>query len=247
MFQPSASVASEEIAQFSRHAEDWWNPEGKFKPLHRLNPVRMGYVRDQICTYKERDPNNKQPLKGLRILDIGCGGGLMAEPMARLGAQVTGIDASEVTIGIAQQHAKSVGLTIDYKTSSAEALAKHSIKYDVITALEVAEHVADIPSFLAATASLLKPDGVFIGSTLNRTHKSFLLGIVAAEYILNWLPRGTHQWNKFIRPSEFVRHLEKAGLNAKDLTGLVFNPLRNEFHLSTDDLDVNYLVAATKT
>jgi len=246
MSQASASIAREEIAQFSSHADDWWNPEGKFKPLHKLNPVRIAYVRDHICRHKKLNLEGKKPLKGLKILDIGCGGGLMTEPLARLGGDVTGLDASEVTIEIARQHAQSVGLKINYQIASAEMLVERPQRYDVVTALEVVEHVADIKSFLGAISELLKPDGLLIMSTLNRTTKSFFLGIVAAEYVLNWLPRGTHQWNKFMRPSRLVHNLAELGINTHDITGLVFNPWCNEFQLSKEDFDVNYLLSATK-
>ena len=242
----SASVAPEEITQFSLHAEDWWNPEGKFKPLHRLNPIRLGYVRDQICVLTGRQAESRNPLKGLKILDIGCGGGLIAEPLTRLGGQVTGIDASDATIKIAREHAKNSGLAIDYRISSVEALAAKAERYDVVTALEVIEHVADRGSFMRAIAKVLKPGGVLMMSTLNRTPQSFLLGIVAAEYVLGWLPRGTHQWSKFVRPSELVQSLQGVGLNAHDMTGLIFNPLSQDFQLRKHDLKVNYLLAATK-
>jgi 2-polyprenyl-6-hydroxyphenyl methylase/3-demethylubiquinone-9 3-methyltransferase len=237
----STSIAFEEIDRFSQYAEDWWNPDGAFRPLHRLNPVRLAYVRDRACAYFGRPTGSRQSLKGLKILDVGCGGGLLAEPLARLGGAVTGIDASKETIAIANQHAKAMRLAINYHVSSVEELARKKMRYDLITALEVIEHVADVDSFLAGLTALLKPGGLLIMSTLNRTPKSFLLGIVAAEYILGWIPRGTHDWKKFIRPSELVKRLEENGLRASDLTGLIFNPLRGEFELRKDDLDVNYL------
>jgi 2-polyprenyl-6-hydroxyphenyl methylase/3-demethylubiquinone-9 3-methyltransferase len=240
----SASIETREIDQFSQHAEDWWNPAGKFKPLHRLNPVRVEYVRDQVCAHFGRK-TGRQSFKDLRILDVGCGGGLLSEPLARLGGQVTGLDASEETITIAKAHAKQSDLAIDYRNGSVEDLAKQKTRYDVIIALEVAEHVADMASFLDGIRKLLKPDGLLIMSTLNRTPKSFLLGIVAAEYILGWVPRGTHQWQKFIRPSELVSRLQGYGLTATDLTGLIFNPLTGEFELRRDDLAVNYMLTAS--
>ncbi|MGE3623978.1 MAG: bifunctional 2-polyprenyl-6-hydroxyphenol methylase/3-demethylubiquinol 3-O-methyltransferase UbiG [Bdellovibrionales bacterium] len=246
MPRSSASIAAEEIDRFSRHAADWWNPDGAFRPLHRLNPVRVEYVRDAACAHFRRSPQSRQSLKGLTILDVGCGGGLLSEPMARLGGKVTGIDASEETVAAARQHARAVGLAIDYQVASVEELAAKKTRYDFITALEVVEHVADMDSFFEALAGLLKPGGLLVMSTLNRTPKSFLLGIVAAEYIFGWVPRGTHEWNKFVRPSELVKHLETAGLTATDLTGLIFNPLRNEFVLSNNDLDVNYLATAIR-
>jgi len=237
------SIASSEIAQFSRHAQDWWNPDGAFRPLHQLNPVRLEYVRDKACAHFGRK-TGRAALKDLKILDVGCGGGLLAEPMARLGGNVTGIDASKETIVCAARHAKEGDLAIDYRVSSVEELARKKIRYDLITALEVAEHVADMDSFVASLAMLLKPGGLLIMSTLNRTPQSFLLGIVAAEYILGWVPRGTHQWNKFIRPSELAEKLEAKNLCVDDLTGFVFNPLTGAFELRKGELGVNYLLTA---
>ena len=232
----SASIAHDEIARFSAQAEEWWNPKGPFRPLHRLNPVRLAYIRDQVGG-----------LKNTRVLDVGCGGGLIAEPLTRLGAKVTGIDASHASIAVARQHADSMGLSIDYRATSVEDLARGKDRYDVITALEIVEHVADLPSFLRAIAALLKPNGTVILSTLNRTPKSFMLGIVAAEYVLRWVPRGTHQWKKFIRPSEMVAALEACNLTTTDLTGVTFDPLQSSFALDTNDLAVNYLLTAHRT
>ena len=205
----AASIATEEIDRFSQYAEDWWNPDGAFRPLHRLNPVRLEYVRDRACAHFGRDAGSRHSLKGLKVLDVGCGGGLLSEPMARLGGEVTGIDASKKTISVARDHAKAMYLKIDYRVSSVEEMARRKEKFDVITALEVIEHVADVRSFLGALSSLLKPGGLLIMSTLNRTPKSFLLGIVAAEYLLGWIPRGTHEWKKFIRPSELVKRVKR--------------------------------------
>jgi 2-polyprenyl-6-hydroxyphenyl methylase/3-demethylubiquinone-9 3-methyltransferase len=246
MPRPAASISDAEIAQFSRHAGDWWNPEGAFRPLHRLNPVRIEYVRDSACAHFERDPHTPRALKGLKILDVGCGGGLLAEPLARLGGAVTGLDASSEAIEVAHAHAEAGGLTVDYRLGSVEELAKKKTRYDLITALEIVEHVADLDSFIASLAGLLRPGGLLVMSTLNRTPKSFLLGIVAAEYVLGWVPRGTHEWKKFLRPSELVARLAGEGLQTTDLTGLIFNPLRNEFELRSDDLDVNYMLTAVK-
>jgi len=239
----AASISDAEIDHFSQHAEDWWNPDGVFRPLHKLNPVRLAYIRDRACAHFGRDAESRPSLKGLKILDVGCGGGLVTEPLARLGGAVTGIDGSENTIAIATRHAKASRLSIDYKVASVEELTKKKTRYDLITALEVVEHVADVDSFLKALAALLKPGGLLIMSTLNRTPKSFVLGIIAAEYILRWAPRGTHEWNKFIRPSELVSKLQKVRLHADDLTGMVFNPLRGMFELNKNDLEVNYLLS----
>ncbi len=247
MTSPRTTVQPEEIDQFSRHAADWWNPYGSFKPLHRLNPVRVQYVRDQICALRGfKATGKREVLRGISLLDVGCGGGLLAEPLALLGARVTAIDASAATIDVASQHAAEQGLEIDYRVSSVEDLAQKPQRFDVITALEIVEHVADIELFLTALTSLLRPGGVLILSTLNQTSKSYLLGIVAAEYILRWVPRGTHQWKKFIRPSQLVDRVAELGLTPCDLSGLVFNPLRQEFHLSQTDLDVNYFLTAIK-
>ena len=240
----AASIAAEEIDRFSQQAEDWWKPDGAFRPLHRLNPVRLEYIRDAACNHFNRNGQSRSSFKGLKILDVGCGGGLLAEPMARLGGTVTGLDASDTTIAAAKRHAKISDLDIDYQVSSVEELTEKKSRFDLITALEVIEHVADVDSFLAALAKLLKPHGLLIMSTLNRTPKSFLLGIVAAEYILKWIPRGTHEWKKFIRPSELMLKLEENGLHTENLTGLVFNPLGDEFELSARDLDVNYMLSA---
>ena len=244
--QPS-TVSPTEIDQFSSHAADWWNPKGSFKPLHRLNPVRVQYVRDQICALRGlKTTGKREVLRGISLLDVGCGGGLLAEPLARLGARVTAIDASAATIDIASQHAIEQGVDIDYRVSTVEDLAQKPQRFDIITALEIVEHVADIDLFLTALTSLLKPGGVLILSTLNQTPKSFLLGIVAAEYVLRWVPRGTHQWKKFIRPSQLVDRVAELGLTPCDLSGLVFKPLRQEFHLSQTDLDVNYFLTAIR-
>lgn len=243
---PAASIAADEVARFSAQASDWWNMEGSFRSLHRLNPLRVDYVRDQIVAHCGRDATRRDALRGLKLLDVGCGGGLLAEPLARLGATVTGLDASAETIAVARAHAAESGLAIAYKASSVEELAEGKARFDVITALEIVEHVADRASFIAALAKLLKPDGLLLMATLNRTTRSFLLGVVAAEYVLGWVPRGTHDWNSFVRPSELARELEQEGLALRDLTGMAFNPLRGEFVLSKRDLRVNYLLAATK-
>ncbi|MDP9126681.1 MAG: bifunctional 2-polyprenyl-6-hydroxyphenol methylase/3-demethylubiquinol 3-O-methyltransferase UbiG [Pseudomonadota bacterium] len=241
----AASISNEEIAQFSRHAEDWWRADGPFRPLHKLNPVRLAYIRDQACGHFGRDPQARFSLENLQILDAGCGGGLLTEPLARLGGRVSGLDASQESIAVAAAHAEASGLSIQYEVGSLEDLAQDKKRYDLITALEIVEHVADLDSFLHALVRLLKPRGLLIMSTLNRTPKSFLLGIIAAEYILGWVPKGTHQWLKFLRPSELSGRLEKEGLQTSDVTGLVFNLLRGEFELR-DDLAVNYLLAARR-
>lgn len=268
----TSTIDNEEIERFSRIADEWWNPVGKFKPLHRINPLRIGYIKEQILhklrvtSYEKLSPpieSNSQlathnsPLKGIRLLDIGCGGGLISEPMARLGAQVTGIDASEKNIRVASLHAERSGLAIDYRCATAENLLAdihqspppnpQSPLFDVVLALEIVEHVASIPAFVQAASGLVKPGGLMIWSSLNRTAKSFALAIVGAEYVLRWLPRGTHSWNKFIKPSELCTHLRHEGMEVLEMTGMVMNPLTFTWELTPKDLSVNYLLAALKS
>lgn len=240
-----ASVDPEEVAKFAALAEEWWDPEGKFRPLHRLNPVRLRFIRDHLCRRFNRDPRAVRPLAGLRLVDIGCGGGLLCEPMARLGARVTGIDAAERNIAVATLHAEQSGLEIDYRHASAEALAAAGERFDVVLNMEVVEHVADVGAFLSSCAALLAPGGAMVLATLNRTPKSFLLAIVGAEYVLRWLPRGTHDWRRFLRPSELAGHLHSAGLEVTELTGVSYNPLNDSWR-EARDLDVNYMVLAVK-
>lgn len=242
---PGSTIDPEEIARFSALAAEWWDPAGKFKPLHRLNPVRLTYIRDHLCARFDRDPRSLRSLDGLKILDIGCGGGLVAEPLCRMGAAVTGIDGSDKNIATASVHAGEGGLSIDYRATSAEKLAAAGPHYDAVIALEVVEHVAQVPLFLSSCAALIEPGGVLIMSTLNRTAKSFLMAIVGAEYVLRWLPRGTHQWEKFIRPSELTEGIEATGLAVSNLTGTAYNPLTDDWHLSRD-MAVNYMLYAEK-
>jgi len=239
-----SSVDEKEVAQFSAIAAEWWDVNGKFKPLHQLNPVRLGYIRDQICAHFDRDPTAPLPLKGLTILDVGCGGGLVTEPLCRMGATVTGLDASQENIKIAAEHALKSNLDITYLATTAEDLANDKKQFDVVIALEIVEHVANLDIFMEACCAMIKDKGMTILSTLNRTPKSFLLGIVAAEYILRWLPRGTHDWHKFLRPSELVRHLRQNTCQTTDLTGLIYSPISQKFSLNKDDLDVNYMLTA---
>jgi 2-polyprenyl-6-hydroxyphenyl methylase/3-demethylubiquinone-9 3-methyltransferase len=234
-----------EVARFSAMAAEWWDPTGKFKPLHRLNPIRLAYIRDHLCTRFDRDPRSLRSLEDLKILDIGCGGGLVAEPLCRLGAEMTGIDASEKNIATASVHAEEGGLSIDYRATTAEELAASGRTFDAVIALEIVEHVVQVPLFLSSCAALTKPGGSLIMSTLNRTAKSYLMAIVGAEYVLRWLPRGTHQWEKFLRPSELTNGIETTGLTVTDLTGASYNPLTDEWTLSRD-LAVNYMLYAEK-
>ncbi len=237
------SVKQQEIAHFTKDAPRWWDESGPFAPLHKLNPVRLGYIKSQICMHFNCDPNSFTPLKGMNILDIGCGGGLVCEPVARLGGNITGIDADAAAIDVARDHAADSGLKIDYQVKAAEEIKK---TYDVVLALEIVEHVTNVEDFVTSCAKLLKPGGLIIFSTLNRTPKSFALGIMAAEYILRWVPRGTHSWQKFVKPSELAKAARAAGIQPKDITGMVYNPLQGEFVLSNKDVDVNYFMSASK-
>jgi len=239
-----ASVDPGEIAKFEAMAEAWWDPAGKFRPLHRLNPVRLAYIRDQACRRFDRDAKSPRPLDGLDLLDIGCGGGLLSEPAARMGARVVGIDASHRNIAIAGLHAERMGLAVDYRCQTAEALAESGERrFDIILNMEVIEHVADTEGFMAASIALLKPGGIMILATLNRTAKSYALAILGAEYLLRWLPRGTHDWKRFLRPSELTHLIERAGGHVLALEGVVYNPLTDHWNLSRD-LGVNYMALA---
>jgi 2-polyprenyl-6-hydroxyphenyl methylase/3-demethylubiquinone-9 3-methyltransferase len=239
-----------EVEKFSKMAAQWWDPAGNFKPLHELNPVRVRFIRDMVFEHYNLSARegfrSASALSGLKILDIGCGGGLLTEPMTRLGAQVTGSDVSEKNIGTAAQHAAEQDLKIDYRVASAEELARQeSEKYDVITSMEVIEHVADIDSFMEAASSLLKPGGIMLLATLNRTLKSYALAIIGAEYILNWLPRHTHDWNRFLTPKELAALVQRHGLKPGEAVGVTLNPLRGEWRVSRD-VGVNYMLSATK-
>ncbi|WP_300298879.1 bifunctional 2-polyprenyl-6-hydroxyphenol methylase/3-demethylubiquinol 3-O-methyltransferase UbiG [Ferrovibrio sp.] len=245
MTQTAASVDPAEIERFSAMAAEWWDPQGKFRPLHKFNPVRLGFIRDRIAGHFGRDVTVEAPLSGLRLLDIGCGGGLVAEPMARLGASVVGADAAERNIGVARAHAAESGLEIDYRCTSAEALAAAGERFDVVLTLEVVEHVADLEGFLSCCGQMVKPGGLLIAATLNRTLKAYALAIVGAEYILGWLPRGTHDWKKFVQPHELAAGLRHAGLTMQDVTGVSYDPLADRWSISRDT-DVNYMMVAVK-
>lgn len=241
----SPSVDAAEIARFSALAEEWWDPLGQFRPLHRLNPLRLAYVRDRAAAHFGRDPKAGRPLAGLSLLDIGCGGGLLCEPLARLGARVTGIDASERNIAIARSHAAQSGLAVDYRTTTAEELAREGPHFDIVLTMEVVEHVADVGSFLEAALALLAPQGMMVIATINRTPQSFALAIVGAEYLMRWLPRGTHDWRKFLRPSELAAHLRANGARLGELKGVRYSLITDRFSLA-DDLSVNYMAVALK-
>lgn len=241
----SPTVDPEEIGRFARAGEDWWDPAGSLGALHRVNPVRLAFIRSELCRHFRRDLRALRPFRGLALVDVGCGGGLVAEPMARLGFAVTGIDAGATAIAVARRHAEASGLAIDYRSATAESLAEKGAAFDAVLALEVIEHVADRDAFLAAVGALVRPGGAFIGATLNRSARAFALAVVGAEYVLGWLPRGTHDWRKFLRPSEFVLGLRRHRLYATRLTGIGYDLFSGEWSISRD-LGVNYLVMAEK-
>jgi len=243
MAEAQTTLDEEEVARFATRAGEWWDPNGPFKPLHRINPVRLTYIRDQLARKFDRDTKAAQSLKGLAVLDIGCGGGLVAEPLARLGAEVTGIDPAAENIEAAKAHAGGARLDIAYRAETAEAIAAFGAKFDAVLLLEVVEHVPSVPEFLKAVAPLAKPGGMMILSTLNRTLKAYALAIIGAELILRWLPLGTHNYERFVTPDELRTALRGAGLALTDLTGMVYNPLADEWRLARDT-DVNYFASA---
>ncbi|WP_417597628.1 bifunctional 2-polyprenyl-6-hydroxyphenol methylase/3-demethylubiquinol 3-O-methyltransferase UbiG [Pararhodobacter oceanensis] len=242
----TTTIDPAEVAKFEAMAAEWWDPHGKFKPLHMLNPCRLDYITAQIAAEFGRDLSEPLPFKGLRLLDIGCGGGLLAEPMARLGAEVVGADAAAGNIPVAQLHAQQSGLQIDYRHTSAEDLAAAGEQFDVVLNMEVVEHVADPLAFLSACHDLLRAGGLMVCSTINRNPKSFAMAIVGAELVMRWLPRGTHDWAKFITPDELYELLRNAGLEPVDRKGMVFNPLGWSWSLSARDLSVNYVTTSVK-
>ena len=242
----TTTVDPAEVAKFEAMAAEWWDPAGKFKPLHMLNPCRLDYICTQVAAEFGRDLAADRPFAGLRLLDIGCGGGLLAEPMARLGADVVGADAAERNIPVARIHADQSGLTIDYRHTTAEALAAAGERFDVVLNMEVVEHVADPLAYLTACHDLLKPGGLMVCSTLNRNLKSYMMAIVGAEQVMRWLPRGTHDWAKFITPDELCDLLRRAGLDPVDRRGMVFNPLGWSWSLSDRDLSVNYATTSLR-
>jgi 2-polyprenyl-6-hydroxyphenyl methylase/3-demethylubiquinone-9 3-methyltransferase len=239
------TVDPAEVARFAAQAASWWDPAGSFRPLHRFNPARLQFIRDDLMAHFARDSRSLTPFEGLALADIGCGGGLIAEPMARLGFQVSAIDADAEAIAVAKAHSETGGLKIDYRVATAESLARSRRRFDVVLALEIVEHLPDPQPFLAACGRLLKPGGAFIGATINRTPQSYALAIVGAEYVMRWLPRGTHEWRRFLRPSEFVLGLRRAGLTATRLKGLHYRLTRGDW-APTDDLSVNYMVTAVR-
>lgn len=241
------SIDKTEVAKFEAMAAEWWDVSGKFKPLHMMNPCRLDYITTQIAAEFGRDRDADRPFQGLRLLDIGCGGGLLSEPMARLGAEVVGADAAAGNIPVAQIHAAQSGLRIDYRNTTAEALAESGERFDVILNMEVIEHVADPLSYLSSCRTLLKPGGLMLTSTINRNPKSFAVAIIGAEHVMRWLPKGTHDWTKFITPDELFDLLTRAGLVPVDRKGFVFNPLLWQWSISSRDLSVNYVTASLRS
>mgnify|MGYP001557242632 FL=1 len=240
---PSASTVDPgEVARFSELSEQWWDPKGKMAPLHKINPLRLTYIRDAACRKFDRNPKSLNCLSGLRILDIGCGAGLLCEPLTRLGAQVIGVDPSVTNISVAKLHAERGHLSIDYRCTTIEEMDPRE-RFDIVLAMEVVEHVANVGLFLDRCAALLKPSSMLVASTINRNWKSFALAIVGAEYVLRWLPRGTHQWDKFVTPAELTHHLERNKLAISDQAGVVYNPLADRWSISSD-MDVNYMLVA---
>jgi 2-polyprenyl-6-hydroxyphenyl methylase / 3-demethylubiquinone-9 3-methyltransferase len=243
--EPGSTVDAAEVARFSAYATEWWDPRGKMAMLHRFNPVRLAFIKQAACRHFERDERRLDALAGLRVLDIGCGGGILSEPLARLGAAVVGADPSQTNVEAAKLHAAEAGVVVDYRTTTAEALAEEGEGFDVVLAMEVVEHVADLGLFISRCAEMVRPGGLMITATLNRTLKSFALAIVGAEYVLRWLPRGTHQWEKFVTPNELEAALERHGLRVIDETGVIYNLLADRWQLSTD-MDVNYMMVAER-
>jgi 2-polyprenyl-6-hydroxyphenyl methylase/3-demethylubiquinone-9 3-methyltransferase len=241
---PRTTLDAGEVDRFARIATEWWDPNGKFRPLHQIGPARLSFVVDRLATHFNL-PTGLRRLSRLKLLDIGCGGGLISEPLARLGADVTGIDPAPENIETARRHAEASGLTISYRQALVEDLAAESAMFDAVLCLEVVEHVPDVPAFLGVCSSLVRPGGLMIVSTLNRTLKAYFLAIIGAEYVLRWLPVGTHQWERFVTPDELRRHLTSAGLSEPTLRGLVYDPLADQWSLSADT-DVNYLAASAK-
>lgn len=237
------SIDTSEIEKFERLAADWWNPRGSMKPLHKFNPVRLGYIREKVLAHRALPRESLKPLQGLSVLDIGCGGGILCEPLARLGGKVTGIDPAPGNIEVAKRHAASVGLAIDYRASTIEELVAAGERFDLVLCMEVVEHVADVPSFVGQVCRAVAPGGLLVMATLNRTLKSFALAIVGAEYVLRWLPVGTHDWQKFVTPRELEEAIETAELEVFDRTGVAYNPLADVWRLARD-MDVNYMLSA---
>ena len=240
-----STINADEIAKFSAMADDWWDPKGDFKPLHKFNPVRLAYIRDWTLKHFGRDETQMRPLSGLKLLDIGCGGGLLTEPLTRLGAEVTGIDAGAKNIAVAKLHAERMGLAIDYRETTSEALAASGARFDIVLNMEVVEHVSNVPLYMKSCADLVAPGGLLFSATINRTARALAFAKFGAEYVLRWLPRGTHDWNKFLTPDELKALITRNGLRMTDETGVVFHPLADEWRKSRD-MGINYMLLAER-
>ena len=241
----STTIDPAEVARFEKIAETWWDPKGPMKVLHRFNPVRLAYIRDEACRRFGHDPRSPRSLEGITILDVGCGGGVLSEPLARLGAQVTGLDPAPTNISVARLHAERAGVTVDYRNETVEAVVERGETFDMVLAMEVVEHVADRQAFVNACTRAVKPEGCLAMATINRTLRSFASAIVGAEYILGWLPKGTHEWDKFVTPEELTAAIQAAGFSVNDISGVAYNPLRDSWSLSRDTA-VNYMLLASK-
>ncbi len=242
----ATTIDPAEVARFEQIAGTWWDPNGPMKVLHKFNPVRLAYIRDEACRRFGRDPRSARSLEGLTILDVGCGGGVLSEPLARLGAKVTGLDPAPTNISVARLHAERAGVPVDFRNETVEAVVARGETFDMVLAMEVVEHVADVQAFVDACAQAVKPGGVLAMATINRTIRSFASAIVGAEYILGWLPKGTHEWDKFVTPDELSEAIGKTGFAVNDITGVGYNPLRDSWSLS-QDLSVNYMLLASRT
>lgn len=239
------TIDAAEVDKFDRLAAEWWNPNGKFRPLHKFNPVRLTFLRRELTRHFDRDQKAETPLEGLRILDIGCGGGLLSEPLARMGADVVGADAAPTNVEVARRHAETSGVAVDYRNETAEALAAAGETFDVVLAMEIVEHVASVPDFVAACCAMVRPGGLTVFATINRTPKAFALAIVGAEYVLRWLPKGTHEYGKLVRPKELERAFVANGVTPREPIGVTYQPLRDEWQLSRD-VAVNYMIVGVR-